>query len=284
MKVLVAGGTGRLGTVLVHDLAGRGVEVRVLTRNPVRAAHLQDVAEIAIGDVRDPSSLSPALSGAEVVVSAVHGFAGPGRVSPQTVDRVGSRNLFAAAAGEHADIVMVSVFGASPDSQMELFRCKWAAEQYLKNGSTPWTIVQATAFVELWADILKTRVIFGRGNNPINFVSVKDVAVAVRDAVLDRSTRGQTLTVTGPDNLTFNELAERLDQGGDPGRKIRHIPRPVLKALAPLHRQPKAALAMDTVDMTAPPGRHPDGAPSTPIQEVLAQRNRPTEHQRKSSI
>ena len=37
-RVLVAGGTGRLGTLVVAGLAARGMEVRVLTRDPRRAA------------------------------------------------------------------------------------------------------------------------------------------------------------------------------------------------------------------------------------------------------
>ena len=38
--ILVAGGTGRLGTLVVRRLAGTGLAVRVLTRDPARAQHL----------------------------------------------------------------------------------------------------------------------------------------------------------------------------------------------------------------------------------------------------
>ena len=85
--ILLAGGTGRLGSVLTARLAGQGLSVRVLTRDPARAAHLAGRhVEVATGDVRDRASVVSALSGAAVVVSAVHGFAGPGGVSPATVD------------------------------------------------------------------------------------------------------------------------------------------------------------------------------------------------------
>ena len=78
--ILVAGGTGRLGTALVTRLAGRGVPVRVLTRDPARAAHLSGQrVEVVTGDVRDPASLAPAVRGAEVVVSASTGS--PGRAA-----------------------------------------------------------------------------------------------------------------------------------------------------------------------------------------------------------
>lgn len=40
--------------------------------------------------------------------------------------------------------------------------------------------------------------VFGRGENPINFVSVTEVADAVVAAVLDQSARGPTVEVVGP--------------------------------------------------------------------------------------
>ena len=101
--ILLAGGTGRLGSVLTTRLTGRGLAVRVLTRDPARAAHLAGRnVEVATGDVRDRASVVSALRGAAVVVSAVHGFAGPGRVSPATVDRQGNINLIDAARGAGA--------------------------------------------------------------------------------------------------------------------------------------------------------------------------------------
>ena len=60
-RVLVAGGTGRLGSIVVTELAARGVEVRVMTREPERAAHLRgERIEVVTGDVRDLASTTAA--------------------------------------------------------------------------------------------------------------------------------------------------------------------------------------------------------------------------------
>ena len=96
--------------------------------------------------------------------------------------------------------------------------------------------------------------VFGRADNPINFVSVKDVAVLVERALTDAAMRGQTIDVPGPDNLTMEQLALHLGAS-----KIRHIPRVALRCLstaippwAPAFaRQTGAALVMDTTDMAA---------------------------------
>jgi NADH dehydrogenase len=213
------------------------------------------------------------VSGIDVVVSAVQGFAGPGRVSPESVDHKGNANLVDAAAAVGADVVLMSGVDASPSSHMELFRAKYAAERHLQASKAAWTIVRATAFVELWADIMSKPVVLGRGENPINFVSVGDVAAVVERAVLDPSLRGHVLEVGGPQDLTFNELAAILQEVRGTTDKVRHVPRPVLRALAPVSRKARAAVAMDTMEMTfdaAPARAGLPGLPFTDVRTALA--------------
>jgi uncharacterized protein YbjT (DUF2867 family) len=270
--ILVAGGTGRLGTLVVAQLAQQGARVRVLTRDPARAAHLRPAgAEVARGDVRDRSSVERAMGAVTTVVSAVHGFAGPGRVTPDSVDRAGNAHLVAAAAAARADVVLVSVAGAAADSPMELFRAKYAAEQNLRASGVPWTIVRASAFAEMWADIMTKPIVFGRGNNPVNFVSVTDVAAAVARAAAGTELRGQIITVAGPDNLTFNQLAALLQELRGQHGPIRHVPRWLLRAMAPASRQARAAIAMDTTDMTTgpPAALRRNELPTTDIRTAL---------------
>ena len=286
--ILVAGGTGRLGTALVTRLAGRGLPVRVLTRDPARAAHLSaERVQVMTGDVRESASLAPAVRGAGVVVSAVHGFAGPGGVSPATVDRQGNINLIDAAREAGAEVVLMSVVGAAADSPMELFRMKHAAEQHLRASGAGWTIVRATAFLELWIDLLSQTaarsgrpVVFGRGTNPINFVSVTDVAALAEQAVTDPAARGRILEIGGPGNLTLNQLATAVQAAAGRTSAPRHVPPAVLRLIAStlgpvkpeLGRQVRAALIMDQTDLThdatAIHQAYP-GIPCTPLDVCL---------------
>ncbi|MBA2306005.1 MAG: NAD(P)H-binding protein, partial [Acidobacteria bacterium] len=206
--------------------------------------------------------------------SAVHGFAGPGRVSPASVDRDGNANLIDAATAARADVVLVSVVGASPEHPMELFRAKAAAERHLRASGTPWTIVRATAFVELWGELLARSVVFGRGGNPINFVSVRDVAAAIERAVLEAAWRGRVIEIGGPRDLSLNELAERVQRLRGRDANVRHVPLTVLRALGTFNRQARAAVAMDTIDMTfdaAPARRSLGDLPMTDALTALSQ-------------
>ena len=271
--ILVTGGTGRLGTLVVTGLAARGLDVRVFTRDPARARHLTGVAtSVAVGDVRNRASIDAAMRDVTTVVSAMHGFAGPGRVTPDSVDRRGNANLIDTAETVGADVVLMSTVGAASESPFELFRAKYDAEQHLRESSVPWTIVRATAFVELWAEIMAKPIVFGRGDNPINFVSVGDVAAVVERAVVEVPLRGQILEVGGPQNLTFNDLAALLAEVRGRHTKVWHVPRPVLRAMAPLVRPVRAALAMDTTDMSFDASAHRssrNGIPMTDLRTAL---------------
>ena len=60
--IAIAGGTGRLGSLLARRLAERGLDVCVITRDPARAAHLSDLpAQIVTADVRDRAGIHTAL-------------------------------------------------------------------------------------------------------------------------------------------------------------------------------------------------------------------------------
>jgi uncharacterized protein YbjT (DUF2867 family) len=287
--ILVAGGTGRLGTLLVRRLVNRNLPVRVLTRQPARAEHLaSDLVTVVSGDVRDPESLAPATAGVDVVVAAVHGFTDPHRSSLAAVDRNGNANLIEAAKRAGADLVLMSTVGAAADSPMELFRVKHAAEQHAARSGVPTTIVRATAFLELWIDLLHQTagrsgrpLVFGRGQNPINFVSVADVVAVVDQAVIDPTTRGKTLEIGGPNNLTFDQLAQAVQSAAGRPAAPRHVPPVMLHLIAnslgrvkpELGRQVRAALVMDRADLTFDPtGHHQAYAdlPCTTLADVLA--------------
>lgn len=256
--ILVAGGTGRLGHLVVGRLLDRGHAVRVLARHPDAAADLlRRGAEVVRADVRDRASLAAPVAGCDVVVSAVHGMDPAKDGSPETIDRDGNANLVAATAQQGGAVVLLSVIGAAPDHPMELFRMKWAAEENLRRSGVAWTVVRASAFGELWVEILRQTAgaagrptVFGRGDNPVNFVAVSDVAGAVVRAVEDKSLRGEVVEVGGSENLTLNQLADRAL----PGRPPRHVPRAALRAMGllarpvrpGLARMARTALAMDT--------------------------------------
>ena len=70
MKVAIIGGTGRAGTAISAELAQRGHQVTAISRHPENAVDADGVTAVA-GDVGHPDALVAAISGHDVVVSAV---------------------------------------------------------------------------------------------------------------------------------------------------------------------------------------------------------------------
>lgn len=100
MKALVTGATGKVGHAIVRALLARGDEVRALVRDQARAASLlPEGAEAVPGDVTDPATLSPAVSGCDLVFNAM-GLPEQWVVDEAIFERVnalGSRDLARAA-------------------------------------------------------------------------------------------------------------------------------------------------------------------------------------------
>ena len=285
--ILVAGGTGTLGRSLVPLLVATGQPVRVLTRGERGALATIPGVEVVTGDVRDPASVARAMAGVRTLVSAIQGFGGPGALGVRVIDRDGNATLVDAAvrAGvEH--VVLVSIQGASTDHPMELFRMKAEAEAHLRASGLSWTIVRPTAYQETWLEIVgrplvetgRTR-IFGRGRNPINFVSAEDVALFVERAVVDPAVRGATVDVAGPENLSFDAFVEVVRSATGASGSVSTVPRPMLRLMSLLLRPIKpvmagqiaAAVVMDTRDMAADATdrmRRFPSIPCTPLVDV----------------
>jgi len=264
--ILVAGGTGRLGRIVVERLLAAGEKVRVLSRRPVEEGKTPSMAapEVMVGDVRDRQAVARAVAGARVVISAVSAFGMKG-VTPREVDLEGNLNLIAAAEAAGVErFVLVSVRGASAGHPMELARMKYGAEQRLTQSRLGWAILRPSTFTETFQQILcapllaKGRtVVFGAASNPVNFVSVEDVARFVELAALTDQLRGAITDLGGPQNLTLVQLVETFAAALGVGSAIRHIPRAMLRLLSVLARpfnrtfarMARAGLLMDTTDM-----------------------------------
>ena len=188
-------------------------------------------------------------------------------------------------------MVLVSTAGAARDASWDLGRMKFAAEEVAWPSGSSSTVIRPAAFVQTWLQVLADSAghsrrpkVLGRGDNPIPWVDVAEVATLVVSAVEDPALRGRTLDLVGPERLTLDALARSMMAGlGWPGTPV-HVPRPVVRTAAStvrlaapqLRRICLGALAMD--EMSHPDDREtrvlfPDLA-ATPAHLVAAQLQR----------
>ncbi|MGW0179857.1 SDR family oxidoreductase [Nocardia sp. NPDC003345] len=140
-RILVTGGTGRLGRALVPRLLAAGHEVRVLTRSERDPRE----HEWIVGDLRTGAGLAAAAADIEVIV---HLATTNGRG-----DIAATRALIEAAraaGGPH--LVYLSIVGIDHHA-LGYYRAKAECEALLQHSDLPWTTLRATQFHDLIAEI-----------------------------------------------------------------------------------------------------------------------------------
>ena len=111
MKLTIFGASGATGTSLVQQALAVGHEVTAVVRDPARLAiPAHQRLEVVTADVLDPAAISPAVDGADAVISAV----GPGtgastlrrdstRSIIQAMQKTGTRRLLTVSGSVVAD-------------------------------------------------------------------------------------------------------------------------------------------------------------------------------------
>jgi uncharacterized protein YbjT (DUF2867 family) len=208
MRVVIAGGHGKIALLLERLLAGRGDQAVALIRNPAHAADVQQAgAEAFICDLETASAgeVAVLLSGADAVVFAAG--AGPGSGAPRkdSVDRAAS--VLMADAAERAGVrrfVQISSMGAgqppragSDEVWAAYITAKTAAEADLRARDLDWTILRPGGLTDAPAT---GRIRLAPPPLPRGTIPRADVA-AVIVALLDTpGTRHQTLELVGGDS------------------------------------------------------------------------------------
>jgi len=199
MKIVVIGGSGRIGSRLVPLLTREGHEV-------VAASRRTGVDIVTCG------GLAQALDGAAVVVDAANApsFEDAAATSFFTTS---TRMLLAAEAaagvGHH---VLVSLVGASAVSDSGYFRAKEAQERLVAASAVPFTIVRATQVFEFLDEIADRATRGGTVHAPpvhIQPMAADDVARALA-RLATGAPLNRTVEVGGPEPFYLDALVQRV--------------------------------------------------------------------------
>ncbi|NDJ19979.1 SDR family oxidoreductase [Myxacorys almedinensis] len=217
--IIITGATGRVGNKLIEALLKAGEPVRVLTRNPQKAANLQaSGASVTLGDFTQLSTLNAALSGCNRLMD----------IPPNTLNQAEQEiQLFEAAKSAGIQhIVKLSTVKANPESNCHFFKQHAIAEEYLKQSGMRFTILQSNSFMQnfLWF----TPEIRTQGTLSLPMKGAKTAPVDIRDVVrvahmvLTRTDgEGNTHNITGLEMLPLKGIAEQLSAAAN--KKITYI-------------------------------------------------------------
>ena len=238
---LIVGATGMVGGEICRLLRAQDHPVRALVRatsNPERIAHLESLGtECVEGDLKDPASLDAACHGATTVISTASStISRQAGDSIDTVDRQGQLNLIDAA--ERAGVRQFILISFPPiDLDFPLQSAKREAENRLRQGRMPYTILQPTCFMEVWLGPALgfdpahgTARIYGAGHNKSSWISFQDVArFAVAALSNDRAVQS-VIKLGGPDSLSPLEVVQLAQQLTGRPISVQHVPEDALRA------------------------------------------------------
>lgn len=207
--LLVTGATGMFGSRVARECAARGAKVRGLLHSPEKGASLAaDGVEPVTGDLDRPETLAAALDGVERVFL----------VTPMD-ERIAERERGVITAAEEAGVAqVVKLHGAVRHRGDPLDQEHQAAIEALKSSGLAWTIFSPQTVMETnlltQADAIKqTGAIWGcAGDGRVAMVAADDCGRAGAVVMTTDGHEGREYAITGPEALTFTQVAETLSR------------------------------------------------------------------------
>jgi len=236
-RILLLGSTGFVGRGVAHKILDVGHQLRVLVRDPMKAAAFKvRGAQVVVGDALNPSTVSQAASGVEHIISLV----AVRRNRPQSylaVNVDGPRLLGQAAmtAGVQS-VVFVSAIGAKLDPHFKYYTSRWMGEQELAKTGVTGTILRFSFVIAEEGGILNDferalvgpfAIIPGSGQAKMQPILREDAARCIVDAVSKPELLGRIIELGGPEVVTYETLLDWFIEG-------RGIRKPKLKLPAAL--------------------------------------------------
>jgi uncharacterized protein YbjT (DUF2867 family) len=209
MKILVTGGTGKVGSEVIKELSKRGAKVRALVRKKEAAAHFSAGIEVAVGDLLDPVSVHQALEGVDKLYL----------LNGVSADEL-TQGLIAYGLAKKLKIKHVvyhSVFKAEQFKDVPHFASKVTIESALRQFEVPFTIIRPNYFFQ--NDLSLKEVLMSAGIYPmplgspgISAVDIRDIAEAAAVALTTEGHIGKSYNLNGPSVLSGSKVASIWSQ------------------------------------------------------------------------
>ena len=209
MKIVVIGGSGRIGTKVVNILTGQGHEA--LAASPSTGV-----------DATTGRGLAEALARAEVVVDVSNAPSFEDAAVLAFFEHSGRHLARAEREASVRHHVALSVVGTDRLPDSGYFRAKLAQERLIKTSGIPYTIIRATQFFEFLGAVAAAGTDDNRvrlSNASFQPIAADDVAKAVADAALG-SPVNETIEIAGPERLPLSELVARYLKATNDPREV----------------------------------------------------------------
>lgn len=228
--ILITGATGNNGREIVSLLSRTGVPCRALVRSNEKAGVLAGLpgVEVAYGDFANPDSLAPALDGIDraLLISSA---------DPKLPELQGNFVRAARRAGVPYVVKFSGAWSMGGADLREWSFARWhaEAEKILEDSGLAFTHLQPNQFMQVYLRFQPTIAAQGKffaacKESRVSPVDIRDIAAVAAAVLTGTGHEGKAYVITGPESLTYAEIAEKLSVVL--GRKITYVDVPLEQA------------------------------------------------------
>ena len=232
-RILLLGSTGFFGRGVAHKLIDAGHQLRVLVRDPMKAAAFKvRGAQVVVGDALNPEALKQASQGVEHIISLV----AVRRNHPQSylaVNVDGPRIMAEAAkAAGVRSVILVSAIGARLDKNYKYLTSRWMGEQELAKSGVAGTILRFSFVLAEEGGVLNDferaanfgpfLIIPGNGQAQFQPILREDASRCVVETIGRPELLGKIVELGGPEVVTYETMFDWFIQArGIKKRKLK---------------------------------------------------------------
>lgn len=231
--ILITGATGTVGSEVVKRLSDEGVQVRAIIRDPGKAEIIRrPQVEVVKGDFEDADSIRRACSGVDRAFLLTN--------STERAEEQQTTFTRIAKQSGVRHIVKLSQLHADASSSGRFLRYHAQVEGAIRASGLTFTFLRPNMFMQGLLNFRQTiqqkSAFFApAGNARISAVDVRDLADVAATALTISNHDNKVYSLTGPESLTFAEMANQLSKAV--GRTITFVdvpPQSMRMALADL--------------------------------------------------
>ncbi|MBL8628396.1 MAG: NmrA family NAD(P)-binding protein [Rhodospirillaceae bacterium] len=221
--ILLTGATGKTGMVAAAKIAAAGKKARVVTRDAARATKLAEMGhEIAVGDAADGAFMKEAMRGIKRAFLLLANTQNQGDMEAQFTD-------IAKAAGVR-HIVKISSIEAHAGIGAKVPEMHATSEAYIKASGVAWTMVKPNFYMQTLLAAAKGIQARGEltmpiGKTRISMIDCRDSGEIVAKTLLESGHEGQSYKLTGPEAVSFDDVAKRMT--AILGKEVKYVDPPL---------------------------------------------------------
>jgi NAD(P)H dehydrogenase (quinone) len=227
--VLVTGASGKLGSLVIQDLLkSKKVKIIATTRSVAKLTSLHEAGvSVRAANFSEPQNLTAAFQGASSLLLI-------------STDELGSRvaqhkNAIEAAVKAGVKHIVYTSW-PSPETSLASVGAEHAAtEELIKKSGLSYTILRNFNYADNLLHTIETAKSMGAlygsaGAGKVAYVTRQDCAHAAAAALISDSDKNQILNITGPEALSYEDVARLASEFTQQDIKYKDLPAEEFKA------------------------------------------------------